>query len=463
MLRHASKASWRAGSLRFKVPQCVYSTTAVPHSGSVERQVWSWGSGGDGKLGHGEQTSRTTPHAIQPLTGCRIENVVCGASHTAALLNGAAGGHVFSWGSNFYGQAGHIPESSGFLDEDDDDQYSVPTGVKGTLQNKDIAAIACGDFHTLALSREGDVYSWGAGILGHGTEYHDSNPLPITFFTDIARRVRHIAASHNTSCALAEPRKQGSGQIELYAWGHLSSTGRANSPVLVARALASPMLDSLDNVDMVACGDSVVAVAGVVGDERRVMVFGQPPLQQSGVPEYPEPRDPATKVVDVWDAPPCVDIKVPNSRVNKLLCGHDFGLAVHANGSATMFPIPSSTALPTSPADRMHLPTNIQDALLTPTSLLLLLTDGQITGWTITAKSDSRQNDAGDRPWWRFWRSSDMTTTTTATSAATGPNQQHHEQHATLLAAVTRSPPTLVGRCEGATQLAGAWEHFVAW
>ena len=45
---------------------------------------------------------------------------------------------------------------------------SIPRRVNGLPPCK---AIACGDFHTLALSRDGKVYTWGSGLtyaLGNG-------------------------------------------------------------------------------------------------------------------------------------------------------------------------------------------------------------------------------------------------------------------------------------------------------
>jgi len=34
------------------------------------------------------------------------------------------------------------------------------------LENRKIIAIACGAFHTLALTEIGDLYSWGRGFEG---------------------------------------------------------------------------------------------------------------------------------------------------------------------------------------------------------------------------------------------------------------------------------------------------------
>ncbi|KAJ3156157.1 hypothetical protein HDU86_004125 [Geranomyces michiganensis] len=471
----------RAGAtniLRFtcRQPPCSrrYRASPVGFVSTSPDTVWSWGVGSDGRLGHGEQVSVENPRPIQALSGCEVFAVDCGVSHTVALLGAATGGQVFSWGSNFYGQAGHIPESSGFLDEDDDDQLSIPTAVKGSLQDKDIAQIACGDFHTLSLTHSGEIYSWGAGLLGHGSEYNDSNPLPITFFADVARRPCRVAARHMTSCAVAVPvtpasagSNQSTSHLELYAWGHLGANEKARSPVLVARALSSPLLNrGLDAIEALACGDGCVAVAGSIGDEsRRVLVFGQPESGSANVtaPNYPMPRQHASQVVEVWTAPPSVDMELPNKAISKLLCGQEFGLAVHDDGETTLFAIPTSpSGDPTKSATPLPLqfPPRVRDAVITPTSLLLLLPDGQIVGWnTPSVTGESASSDRLPRkPWWRFWDTgaSVKQDSVVAELGAEKPMDR-------LWEAITSSPPTLVATCPQARRLAGAWHHHAAW
>jgi alpha-tubulin suppressor-like RCC1 family protein len=48
------------------------------------------------------------------------------------------------------------------------------------LLGKHIVSVACGRFHTVAMTSQGDVYAWGGsdnGQLGHGTT--DVEPKPI--------------------------------------------------------------------------------------------------------------------------------------------------------------------------------------------------------------------------------------------------------------------------------------------
>ncbi|XP_049905725.1 alsin-like isoform X1 [Epinephelus moara] len=72
---------------------------------SLETEVWSWGRGSEGQLGHGDQLARLQPLCIKSLTGEEVIKVAAGSHHSLALT---AHCQVFSWGSNMCGQLGHV-------------------------------------------------------------------------------------------------------------------------------------------------------------------------------------------------------------------------------------------------------------------------------------------------------------------------------------------------------------------
>lgn len=83
-----------------------------------------------------------------------------GDTHTLAINSKS---HLFSWGSNDYGQCGI--KACGYV------PYDKKTKVKIPNVNARIKEIACGSTHSLALDYEGNVYSWGndqKGQLGSG-------------------------------------------------------------------------------------------------------------------------------------------------------------------------------------------------------------------------------------------------------------------------------------------------------
>ncbi|XP_040003965.1 alsin-like isoform X1 [Xiphias gladius] len=72
---------------------------------SLETEVWSWGRGSEGQLGHGDQLARLQPLCIKSLKGEEVIKVAAGSHHSMAL---SAQCQVYSWGSNMCGQLGHV-------------------------------------------------------------------------------------------------------------------------------------------------------------------------------------------------------------------------------------------------------------------------------------------------------------------------------------------------------------------
>lgn len=83
---------------------------------------------------------------------------------------------VFTWGRGINGQLGH----GSILNEDSVRLVSALSAVT-------ILDIACGESHSLALSKSGEVYTWGGGQLGqlgHGDFLRQSLPLKIVNLAD---------------------------------------------------------------------------------------------------------------------------------------------------------------------------------------------------------------------------------------------------------------------------------------
>uniref|UniRef100_A0A3Q3EHK0 Alsin Rho guanine nucleotide exchange factor ALS2 b n=1 Tax=Labrus bergylta TaxID=56723 RepID=A0A3Q3EHK0_9LABR len=76
---------------------------------TLQTEVWSWGHGEHGQLGHGDSLARLQPHCIKSLNNREVVRVVAGAHHSLALT---AQSQVFSWGSNSCGQLGHMESPS---------------------------------------------------------------------------------------------------------------------------------------------------------------------------------------------------------------------------------------------------------------------------------------------------------------------------------------------------------------
>ena len=71
---------------------------------TADGRGYSWGEGGDGKLGHGNKLTYEKPKVIEGLYGAHVRFIACGSSHSAAVTSN---GELYTWGSGEYGRLGH--------------------------------------------------------------------------------------------------------------------------------------------------------------------------------------------------------------------------------------------------------------------------------------------------------------------------------------------------------------------
>ncbi len=162
--------------------------------------------------------------------------VAGGYDHNLALTRD---GRVYAWGANSNGQLGDGGKKSG----------SVPAPVTGLPARDPVAAIAAGASHSLALTRGGRVYAWGAnrlGQLGDGLNADSAAPVAVRGLPPNDPGVA-IAAGGLHNLALTR-----SGRV--YAWG-ANSYGQIG-PAGVGSYSAVPVL-----VAGLAHGSAVVALA----------------------------------------------------------------------------------------------------------------------------------------------------------------------------------------------------------
>lgn len=162
--------------------------------------VFSWGWGQAGKLGHGSHRSQLRPQRVTALEGQSVLSVSAGHSYSLAIT---VDGDVYSWGSGYLSQLGHGSEEVSLL----------PKKVEA-FSGQRAVAVSAGDYHSLAITAGGDVYSWGkgnAGQLGHGNI--GSQPLPRRIAALEGRRVVAVSAGSLHSLAFtAEP-------VGAWSWG----------------------------------------------------------------------------------------------------------------------------------------------------------------------------------------------------------------------------------------------------
>uniref|UniRef100_A0A673I4H7 Alsin-like n=1 Tax=Sinocyclocheilus rhinocerous TaxID=307959 RepID=A0A673I4H7_9TELE len=109
---------------------------------SLYTEVWSWGRGQEGQLGHGDYLPRLQPLCIKSLSKKEVVKITAGANHSLALT---AQCQVYSWGSDKFGQLGRINAPS-----------TVPN-LAMISEGIRVWDVAAGQTHTLLLA-DGDCY-----------------------------------------------------------------------------------------------------------------------------------------------------------------------------------------------------------------------------------------------------------------------------------------------------------------
>ncbi|XP_055814359.1 PH, RCC1 and FYVE domains-containing protein 1-like [Solanum dulcamara] len=152
-------------------------------------KLFTWGDGDKGRLGHGDKESKLVPTCVAALVEPNFCQVTCGHSLTVALTTL---GHVYTMGSPVYGQLGH-PQADGKL----------PCLVEGKLSKSFVEEIACGAYHVAVLTSRTEVYTWGKGAngrLGHGNTDDRNSPTLVEALKD--KQVKSIACGTNFTAAI---------------------------------------------------------------------------------------------------------------------------------------------------------------------------------------------------------------------------------------------------------------------
>ncbi|PIA62631.1 hypothetical protein AQUCO_00200561v1 [Aquilegia coerulea] len=156
---------------------------------SSSGKLFTWGDGDKGRLGHGDKEPRLVPACVASLVDVSLCQVACGHNITVSLTTS---GRVYAMGSTAYGQLG-IPESDGKL----------PSCVEGKISDSFVEEIACGSHHVAILTSKNEVYTWGKGAngrLGHGDNNDRNTPALVEALKD--KQVKTVVCGSNFTAAI---------------------------------------------------------------------------------------------------------------------------------------------------------------------------------------------------------------------------------------------------------------------
>ncbi|XP_071595328.1 RCC1 and BTB domain-containing protein 2 isoform X4 [Heliangelus exortis] len=217
-------------------------------------EVFVLGMNCSGCLGTGDMQSTIEPRRLDSLCGKKIACLSYGSGPHVVLATEE--GEVYTWGHNAYSQLGNGTTNHGF----------IPCQVSTNLVNKKVIEVACGSHHSMVLTSDGEVYTWGynnSGQVGSGSTANQPIPRRVTSCLQ-NKIVVNIACGQMCSMAVVE-------NGEVYVWGYngngqlgLGSSGNQPTPCRIAA------LQGI-RVQRVACG---YAHTLVLTDEGQIYAWG---------------------------------------------------------------------------------------------------------------------------------------------------------------------------------------------
>mmetsp|Transcript_58175 Transcript_58175/g.115467 ORF Transcript_58175/g.115467 Transcript_58175/m.115467 type:complete len:913 (-) Transcript_58175:296-3034(-) len=303
--------------------------------------VYTWGQGGDGRLGHDHENNLATPTLVFSLEGKNIQTIQCFGEHTIAMTvpEGGAGAATFDASSqerllqqkkelefalqrvqlsadeateklnagrsqyveseqnairlkkevdallaervdlymkmqSLESQLAISASDRSNLDKQLRSLVNIPTKLE-EIASQGVRQIACGQAHILVLSDSGDVYAWGSGGSGQlGLGKRNTYPSPQLVWGMMRKGVRQIAAGDVHSLALTY-----NGQV--YSWGS-SKVGQLGHKDRKTRSLPK-LVQALEDESREQ--SSTVRLIGA-GSRHSVAVMGNGQLYLWGRPDF---------------------------------------------------------------------------------------------------------------------------------------------------------------------------------
>ena len=199
---------------------------------TADGALYAFGLGKGGRLGLGDNVTHCpTPLRVTggSLSSRKVVGIAAAENHSIAVTSC---GYVYTWGSNRFGQL-----------SEDGPSRATPRRVED-LKNSFCVSVAAGSKHSVALSRQGEVYVWGdntSGQLGisrrNGT--HKVQRVEALYSASPPKLAIAVEASEQATLVLTIPTGTGLPVNTIYSWGHGShvpsrvvfDSGKADRPV----------------------------------------------------------------------------------------------------------------------------------------------------------------------------------------------------------------------------------------
>lgn len=241
------------------LPKITSIAVGVAHSAALSSsgELFTWGNGADGQLGHGSCESEWVPRQVEFFKSISLVSVKCGARHTVAVTRT---GIVYTWGSGQEGQLGsglaglHAKDQDLEQEQQQRNEWRLPEKVQLivdplAIQQMNIDAQVQAAFTT--ASALGGGGSLGTSSLSSAAASTSQQQLQQA---DRRVTVRSIVAAASGSMALDD-------HARLFTWG-------CNRD----RQLGVPLSETCDKAKCPSVEDTLShATAWIVPKPRQIM------------------------------------------------------------------------------------------------------------------------------------------------------------------------------------------------
>ena len=172
----------KQGNEKFMI-ETNYVAAGQSHAGFIrDGNLFLWGKSSFGCAGSSKQEKVTfqeiisTPICMSLFSktmAISVKAISCGAHHTLVLTDFG----LYSFGLSNYGQLGLGPKVV----------FSRKPALIDSLMGKDVVTIRCGQYHSLVITSNGELYTFGWGVhgqLGHGNVEDEFVPKKVIALKD---------------------------------------------------------------------------------------------------------------------------------------------------------------------------------------------------------------------------------------------------------------------------------------
>jgi alpha-tubulin suppressor-like RCC1 family protein len=161
-----------AGGTNWKQVSSGFSHTAAI---KTDGTLWTWGTGGNGRLGNGITTGNISTPVTTFAGGTNWKQVSCSSPGVTSLNTAAikTDGTLWIWGTGGNGRLGN-----GII------TGTISTPVTTFAGGTNWKQVSCGTQHTAAIKTDGTLWTWGIGTSGRlGNASTTSVSTPVTTFS----------------------------------------------------------------------------------------------------------------------------------------------------------------------------------------------------------------------------------------------------------------------------------------